>query len=117
LSTDGGIHWADAARHAEFDGWLAQICADQALQPATLRPASADASFRRYFRLDRLDGSGSCIVMDAPPAQENCQPFVQVAGLLGLAGLNAPRVLAWDEARGFMLLSDLGDRTYLAELQ
>ncbi len=117
LSAAGPIPWADAARHAEFDAWLATVSATHGLQPATLRPASADASFRRYFRLDRSEGAGSLIVMDAPPAQENCQPFVQVAGLLGAAGLSAPQVLAWDEARGFMLLSDLGERTYLAELQ
>ena len=119
----GPIVWADAARRAEFDAWLAEVSAAHGLLPHTLRPASADASFRRYFRLDRApddgdgNGLGSLIVMDAPPAQEDCHPFVRVAGLLGAARLNAPQVLAWDEARGFMLLTDLGERTYLAELQ
>jgi len=116
------ITWADAARHAAFDRWLSEVAAAQGLDPATLRPASADASFRRYFRVDpRLDaqasGAPSRIVMDAPPSHEDCRPFVQVAGLLGGAGLAAPEVLAWEEAQGFMLLSDLGERTYLAELQ
>ncbi|WP_251973678.1 aminoglycoside phosphotransferase family protein [Sphaerotilus microaerophilus] len=110
--------WTDPARHAAFDAWLAGVAAQQGLDPATLRPASADASFRRYLRLDaREAGQPSRIVMDAPPSHEDCRPFVQVAGLLGGAGLAAPQVLAWDEAQGFMLLSDLGDRTYLAELQ
>jgi aminoglycoside/choline kinase family phosphotransferase len=121
----GPIVWTDAARRGEFDAWLAEVSAAHGLQPHTLRPASADASFRRYFRLDRThcdgdgygQGQGSLIVMDAPPALEDCHPFVHVAGLLGAAGLNAPQVRAWDEARGFMLLTDLGERTYLAELQ
>ncbi|BDI03920.1 aminoglycoside phosphotransferase [Sphaerotilus microaerophilus] len=112
------VTWTDPARHAAFDAWLAGVAAQQGLDPATLRPASADASFRRYLRLDaREAGQPSRIVMDAPPSHEDCRPFVQVAGLLGGAGLAAPQVLAWDEAQGFMLLSDLGDRTYLAELQ
>ena len=77
----------------------------------TLRLASADASFRRYFRIDQ--GAESCIIMDAPPAQEDCAPFVKVATLMAKAGLNAPRVLAWDQAQGFMLLSDLGSQTMM----
>ncbi len=114
----GAVTWTDPARHAAFDAWLAGVATPQGLDPATLRPASADASFRRYLRLDaREPGQPSRIVMDAPPSHEDCRPFVQVAGLLGGAGLAAPEVLAWDEAQGFMLLSDLGDRTYLAELQ
>jgi len=113
-----GVTWTDPARHAAFDAWLAGVAAQQGLDPATLRPASADASFRRYLRLDaREAGRPSRIVMDAPPSHEDCRPFVQVAGLLGGAGLAAPQVLAWDEAQGFLLLSDLGERTYLAELQ
>jgi hypothetical protein len=74
--------------------------------------ASADASFRRYLRVDTLDG-GTRIIMDAPPAHENCAPFVQVAALMHGAGLNAPEVLAWDQPQGFMLLSDLGARTMI----
>ena len=76
-----------------------------------MRPASADASFRRYFRIDAA--TGSRIIMDAPPDKENCRPFVQVAGLMAQAGLNVPQILAWDEAQGFMLLSDLGGQTMM----
>jgi len=82
-----------------------------------LEPASADASFRRYFRIS-FPGSSECrIVMDAPPQQEDCRPFIQVAELLRQAGLNAPQVLAQDLEQGFLLLTDLGTTTYLAALQ
>jgi aminoglycoside/choline kinase family phosphotransferase len=111
--TAPSIAWADPARAAAFDGWLAAAARQHRLQAGTLRPASADASFRRYFRVDGAEGEGSFIVMDAPPAQEDCKPFVKVAGLMADAGLKAPRVLAWDESLGFMLLSDLGARTMM----
>jgi aminoglycoside/choline kinase family phosphotransferase len=78
-------------------------------------PASADASFRRYFRL--RSGPNSFIAMDAPPAQEDCLPFVRIAGYLEAMGLNAPRVIEADLDDGFLLLSDLGSRQYLQELQ
>ena len=107
-----GIEWTDAAREQAFGQWLAATSDAHGLLPHTVRLASADASFRRYFRVDRASG-GSCIVMDAPPAQENCQPFVQVAELMKEAGLRVPDVLAWDAPQGFMLLSDLGNRTLL----
>jgi aminoglycoside/choline kinase family phosphotransferase len=80
----------------------------------SLAPASADASFRRYFRVTLADAS--LIVMDAPPEQEDCRPFVHVAGLMAAAGLNVPAVLAQDLTQGFLLLSDLGSTTYLAAL-
>jgi N-acetylmuramate 1-kinase len=82
-----------------------------------LEPASADASFRRYFRISLADRGQSHIVMDAPPAQENCRPFIQVAALLRQAGLHAPEVLAQDLEQGFLLLTDLGATTYLTALQ
>ena len=82
-----------------------------------LAPASADASFRRYFRALFSDGTAPHIVMDAPPAQENCRPFIEVAALFAGAGVNVPKVLAQDLEQGFLLLSDLGDTTYLAALQ
>jgi N-acetylmuramate 1-kinase len=106
------VLWADPQRETAFDAWLAPLATAHALRPETLRPASADASFRRYLRIDTAAGD-SRIVMDAPPAQENCQPFVQVAGLMREAGLLVPEVLAWDEPQGFMLLSDLGHQTLL----
>jgi N-acetylmuramate 1-kinase len=80
----------------------------------SLAPASADASFRRYFRVN-LPGA-TLIVMDAPPELEDCRAFVQVAGLMAAAGLNVPTILAQDLAQGFLLLSDLGSTTYLAAL-
>jgi aminoglycoside/choline kinase family phosphotransferase len=82
----------------------------------TLAPASEDASFRRYFRATLGDGR-SFVAMDAPPEKEDCRPFVHVARLLEQAGVHAPSVHAADLTAGFLLLSDLGTRTYLAELE
>jgi N-acetylmuramate 1-kinase len=81
----------------------------------SLAPASEDASFRRYFRASLEDGA-SFVAMDAPPEKEDCRPFVHVAGLLREAGVHAPQVHAQDLAQGFLLLTDLGTRTYLQEL-
>lgn len=91
--------------------WVRKVLAPDCSQPV---PASADASFRRYFRVTHA--GRSYVVMDAPPAQEDCRPFIKVAGLLHAAGLNAPRILAQDLAQGFLLLSDMGNRLYLREL-
>lgn len=110
------VTWADPARHAAFDAWLAPLAATHGLLAHSLRPASADASFRRYLRLDRADGAGSCIVMDAPPDKEDCHPFAHVQRLMQAAGLRVPDILAWDEAHGFMLLSDLGQQTVIEHL-
>ena len=109
------VVWPDAARQAAFEQWLAQLVPAHQLLPASLRPASADASFRRYLRIDSATGA-SCIVMDAPPDKENCRPFVQVQGLMAAAGLNVPQILAWNEPGGFMLLSDLGHQTLIERL-
>ena len=81
---------------------------------ADLAAASADASFRRYFRVTRPQGS--CIAMDAPPDKENVEPYLAVAGMLAEIGVNAPRVLARNAGDGFLLLTDLGSVTYLTEL-
>lgn len=81
-------------------------------QQFSLAPASADASFRRYFRVTLPDDS-TRIVMDAPPEHEDCRPFVKVAALLRDAGVHVPEVHAQDLAQGFLLLSDLGNTTYL----
>ncbi|MBK1683717.1 aminoglycoside phosphotransferase family protein [Rhodoferax fermentans] len=105
------IVWTDAQRATQFERWLSTTAAEHGLQPDSLRLASADASFRRYFRIN--SPSGSRIIMDAPPERENCQPFVKVAQLMHDAGLHAPEVLAWDESLGFMLLSDLGGQTMM----
>src|SRR6059058_1735268 len=110
-ATFPAVTWSDPSREAAFQRWLASIAERHGLRPASLRPASADDSFRRYLRVD--GAGGSRIVMDAPPDKEDCKPFVKVAGLMAAAGLNVPRVLEWDEARGFMLLDDLGERTLI----
>ena len=111
--TPAPIVWADPAREAAFQAWLAATATAHGLNASSVRAASADASFRRYFRVDRADGTGHRIIMDAPPDKENCQPFVQVAGLLQAAGLRVPEILAWDAPQGFMLLSDLGAHTMI----
>ena len=80
-----------------------------------LAPASADASFRRYFRATLADGR-SYVAMDAPPGKEDCRPFVHVARLLLEAGVHAPRVHAQDLEQGFLLLEDLGHTTFLEAL-
>lgn len=84
------------------------------LDTAQFAPASADASFRRYFRLQA--GDRSWVVMDAPPSQEDCRPFVAVTALMQRAGVHVPAVLGEDLDRGFLLLSDLGRQTYLPVL-
>ena len=105
------IAWSDSDRKSAFEAWLASVAPAHRLQIDTLRSASADASFRRYFR---IDGEGaSFIVMDAPPDKENSEPFVRIARLMAAAGLRVPDVLAWDEGHGFLLLSDLGAKTMM----
>ena len=95
----------------QLEGWVKQI---RGVDNYRLEPASADASFRRYFRF--IDAGGSCVVMDAPPEKEDIAPYVRVARDLNTAGLHAPVVEQADLAQGFLLLSDLGDKTYLAAL-
>jgi hypothetical protein len=113
-ATSHDIPWADAARQQAFTAWLAAVSPAHGLRAGTVRSASADASFRRYFRVDAAQGS--FIVMDAPPDKENCRPFVAVDRLLDAGGVNVPHILEWDEAQGFMLLSDLGAHTLLSLL-
>jgi aminoglycoside/choline kinase family phosphotransferase len=81
-----------------------------------LAPASADASFRRYFRAIFADGQ-TRIVMDAPPPHENCRPFLHIGKLFEDAGTHVPHVYAQDMEQGFLLLSDLGNTTYLQALK
>ena len=101
-------------RTLALQAWLSGLFPAQAWH---IEPASADASFRRYFRVSLTDSGESRIVMDAPPQQEDCRPFIAVAELLRQAGLNAPAILAQDLKQGFLLLTDLGTTTYLAALQ
>ena len=110
-----GTDTADV-RLGELSAWTTATLGTGAF---ALAPASADASFRRYFRVTPeapWHGHPTLIVMDAPPPMEDCRPFVHVAKLLRGAGLHAPEVLANDQGRGFLLLTDLGTRTYLAGL-
>lgn len=93
--------------------WIARQYPGESLD---IQPASADASFRRYFRLQFADGRPSLIVMDAPPEQEDCRPWLKVGALFAAAGVHVPRVLAQDLELGFLLLSDLGNTTYLSVL-
>jgi len=83
-------------------------------KPFTLQPASADASFRRYFRVSFKDQT--LIAMDAPPQQEDCTPFIQVAEILAATGVHVPKIVAQNLDQGFLLLSDLGDTTFLQAL-
>lgn len=101
-----------ADRDRTLKDWAAEQLGNISVE---LQPASADASFRRYFRIATTNGSR--IVMDAPPPHEDCRPFVRIAGLLREAGVHAPEVLAQDLEQGFLLLTDLGTQTYLDVLQ
>lgn len=76
-----------------------------------LQPASADASFRRYYRMD-LNGK-SLIVMDASAETASCEPFIRIAKLLAGGGVHVPQIIAAAPERGWMVLDDLGTQTYL----
>jgi hypothetical protein len=102
------------SRLTELKEWLAALPAAQVL-PESIRPASSDASFRRYFRVDATDGA-TYIAMDAPPPQEDVRPFIHVAEVFGQSGASVPKILAQDVERGYLLLSDLGSTTYLHQL-
>lgn len=99
-------------RRNQIQAWLDGLFPGRGF---TLAPASADASFRRYFRATLDDGT-TRIVMDAPPANEDCRPWLRVQKLFRDAGTHVPEVLAQDLERGFLLLSDLGNATYLQAL-
>lgn len=103
-------------RTAKLRDWIDSLFSAQyPNQEFIIEPASADASFRRYFRVS-LPGGETRIVMDAPPEQEDCRPFLKVAALFCAAGVHVPRVYAQDVDQGFLLLSDLGSTTYLDAL-
>lgn len=100
-------------RLEQLKTWLKQ----SGITYENIAPASADASFRRYFRISSdSDKTESLIVMDAPPEKEDCKPFIHIANMLFGFGLNVPQVLQQDLDQGFLLLSDLGDTVYLSEL-
>lgn len=98
-------------RQQQLTAWLHSQFPDDAFN---LAPASADASFRRYFRATFSDRT--LVVMDAPPQHEDCRPFLHVAQLFEAAGVHVPHVYAQDLEQGFLLLSDLGNVTYLQAL-
>ena len=106
-----GLPDASDSRLTALTRWVAL---DLGFEGGRIEAASADASFRRYFRVTR--GADTYIVMDAPPDKEDVAPFVSVAKFLADMNLNVPLVLAKDVAQGFLLLSDLGSRPYLDEL-
>ncbi|MDO8311772.1 MAG: phosphotransferase, partial [Sideroxyarcus sp.] len=99
-------------RQKQLTEWLSGLYPNQTF---TLAPASADASFRRYFRATFADGMTK-VVMDAPPQHENCEPFLHVGKLFEAAGTHVPHIYAQDLTQGFLLLSDLGNTTYLQAL-
>ena len=106
-----GVADASDSRLAALTRWVVE---DLGFADGRIAPASADASFRRYFRVTR--GDDTYIVMDAPPDKEDLAPFLRVAHLLAGISVNVPVVLARDVSQGFLLLSDLGSRQYLDEL-
>jgi aminoglycoside/choline kinase family phosphotransferase len=106
-----GVPDASDSRLGLLTRWVRE---DLGFAQSRIEPASADASFRRYFRITR--GDDSYIVMDAPPDKETLEPFVGVARSLKGMGLNVPVVLARDAGRGLLLLTDLGTRQYLDAL-
>lgn len=108
------LHTSPDPRLTQLQQWLADL-PGAPVQPQSIRPASSDASFRRYFRVDATQDT-TCIVMDAPPPQEDVRPFIHVAEVFGEAGVSVPHILAKDVERGFLLLSDLGSTTYLNQL-
>jgi hypothetical protein len=105
------------ARINTLRSWLKALEASWQLDLDSLVPASADASFRRYFRIKSKNPNfRTLIVMDAPPQHEPLDAFIKVDLLLSEAGLNVPKILEQNIAEGFLLLNDLGTKTYLAEL-
>ncbi len=109
--TDSNDPFAADARAQAARAWAQ---AELNLDRVDFAPASADASFRRYFRVrDVTDLARSWIVMDAPPEREDVRPFIAVAELFHAAGVHVPNIQARDVARGFLLLADLGNNTYL----
>jgi hypothetical protein len=105
-------------RLTQLTAWLATL---GLVEAESCRPASADASFRRYFRLDvvpalRAKLGDTLVAMDAPPERENVPAYIHVQGLLLEAGVSVPAIVAQDVPNGFLLLSDLGTTTYLQRL-
>src|SRR6202167_5392623 len=107
-----GLSDASDSRLADLTGWVFD---ELGFAGGSIAPASADASFRRYFRVTR--GNDTYIVMDAPPDKEDLAPFLKVGRILNESGVNAPQGSARDNARGLLMLSDLGTELYLDALR
>lgn len=110
-AADGGGARSSDERIEQLQAWLSVLFGSADF---TLAPASADASFRRYFRVTR--NAQTWIAMDAPPDKESIEPYVRIANMLVAVGVNAPQILETNREQGFLLNSDLGSRTYLAEI-
>ncbi len=100
-------------RLTQLQQWLDSVAGDTY---SDLQPASADASFRQYFRVTNKQDKKTYIVMDAPPDKEDCHPYVLVTDLMRGVGVNAPDIIAIDLQQGFLLLDDLGNSPYLDHL-
>ena len=100
-------------RLAQLQQWLESLAENTY---TNLEPASADASFRQYFRVTNKKDDRTYIVMDAPPEKEDCRPFLQVTELIRNIGVNAPNIISMDMQQGFILLDDLGNKPYLDHL-
>lgn len=109
------IQWTEPARRQQFDQWLSSIATPEQLDINSLQLASADASFRRYFRILTTEGQ-SRIIMDAPPEKEPLGPFLHSDALLQEAGIPTPQILQTNLEAGFLLMSDLGQQTVLQYL-
>ncbi|ALT78589.1 aminoglycoside phosphotransferase family protein [Paucibacter sp. KCTC 42545] len=109
------IAWPSPQRQQDFQAWLLALPAHFELLPNTVQEANADASSRRYLRVQASHGA-SYIVMDAPPESNDSRPFVAVAAQMKACGLHVPEIFAVDDAKGFLLLSDLGTLPYLQAL-
>ena len=94
-------------RKIRLENWLQS---NTPFKDAVLEIASADASFRRYFRM--FEKGNSYIVMDAPPDREPCEPFIRIGGWMRDAGVRVPEIIEQDIEQGFLILSDFGDRHY-----
>ena len=84
------------------------------LDNGDLSVASADASFRRYFRV--TTDTQSYVLMDAPPDKEDTGPFTDITHRLELSGLPVPHIHALDSQRGFLMLDDFGNTSLLSML-
>jgi len=102
---------AEAAdlRLEQATGWARRVLGEDGLQ---VEPISADASFRRYFRVHRESGAEPLVLMDAPPEREDSSPFLDIAARLRIAGLHAPEILHFNLKQGFGIIEDLGDTLY-----